>query len=60
MKTEESQVTLIKLMADEGKTFARKSDGEVLGTVLYLGKFDVAENYEEIDQPIEEEINVTN
>jgi hypothetical protein len=45
------------IIASEGKTFARKDDGTVLGTRLWLGKNDSAENYIEVDipPPVEEE-----
>lgn len=50
---------IVKLIADEGKIFARKDDGTVLGYTLHLGKNDNPDNYIEVDKPIEEEEDVT-
>lgn len=38
------------LMANEGKTFRRIADGEILGEMLTLGVGDRPENYEEVDK----------
>lgn len=42
---------IVKLIAPQGKVFARKEDGEVLGGVLWLGNGDSADNYVEVDKP---------
>lgn len=41
----------INYIADEGKVFVRKSDGEVMGFGLGLGSSDSIENYYEVDCP---------
>lgn len=51
MKIETMQ--LVVLVADEGKTFARKEDNEILGTTLYLGINDSPDNYIEVLIPEE-------
>lgn len=43
----------INYIADEGKVFVRKSDGEVMGYGLGLGSSDSIENYYEADCPAE-------
>lgn len=43
----------INYIADEGKVFARKSDGEVMGFGLGLGSSDSIENYDEVECPAE-------
>lgn len=43
-----------RLIADEGKTFKRVSDNEILDTIITLGKYDKAENYIEVDKPKDE------
>ena len=43
----------INYIADEGKVFVRKSDGEVMGFGLGLGSSDSIDNYEEIECPSE-------
>ena len=50
MKTEKTQYYTI-LTADEGKTFKRIADGEILGAALTLGVNDSAANYQEVDAP---------
>lgn len=35
-------------IADEGKTFVRKSDGRRMGAELWLGEFDMIANYDEV------------
>ena len=50
-----------KHYAQEGKVFRSKIDGAILSNILILGKNDLLDNYEEIDEPIyteEEEENV--
>lgn len=47
---------LVQLKADEGKIFARKDDGTMLGYTLHLGVNDSPDNYIEIDEPKEEEV----
>ena len=49
MKTRDS----INYIADEGKVFVRKSDGEVMGFGLGLGSSDSIENYDEVECPSE-------
>lgn len=54
-----------KLIADEGKVFRCKCHGAILGDEVYLkeimkdGKLEVdtPDNYEEIDEPVREEID---
>lgn len=41
----------INYIADEGKVFVRKSDGEVMGFGLGLGSSDSIENYDEVECP---------
>lgn len=53
MKTETMQ--LVVLVADEGNTFARKEDNEILGATLYLGINDSPDNYIEVPIPEEPE-----
>lgn len=48
------EVTLITLIADDGKTFMRKSDNEILGNKITLGINDDTDNYIEIDDTSEE------
>lgn len=43
----------INYIADEGKVFVRKSDGEVMGFGLGLGSSDSIENYDEVECPSE-------
>lgn len=43
-------------LADEGKTFIRKSDGFVMGTGIDLGVNDSILNYEEVDLTEENDI----
>ncbi len=56
------------LIADEGKDFRRKGTEEIFGEEIYLGysyyingvlqnppHYDVPEDFEEIDKPVEEE-----
>ena len=56
------------LIADEGKVFRRKGTEEIFGEEIYLGysyyingvlqnppHYDVPEDFEEIDKPVEEE-----
>ena len=43
----------INYIADEGKVFVRKSDGEVMGFGLGLGSSDSIENYDEVECPAE-------
>ena len=43
------------ITADEGKTFARKADGEVVAPEIILGCLDAPENYMEIDIPVVED-----
>jgi len=40
-----------KLTADEGKIIVNKSDSEINGKIFYLGIYDNADNYEEINEP---------
>ena len=47
------QVITSKMLADEGKVFVRKSDGEVMGFGLGLGSSDSIENYDEVECPSE-------
>ena len=54
MKTTETHVTLIHLIADENKVFKRKEDNEIFGSELWLGSEDSQDNYVEIDKPLEE------
>lgn len=49
MKTRDN----INYIADEGKVFVRKSDGEVMGFGLGLGSSDSIENYDEVECPSE-------
>ncbi len=51
MQIEETQVTIVKLTAEPGKTFARKEDGGILSPELWLGKEDRPESYAEVDIP---------
>jgi hypothetical protein len=48
------KIQMYHIQAEPGKIFARKSDNEPLGTDLWLGIEDRAENYIEIDPPAEE------
>ena len=41
----------IRITADAGKTFVKKGTDTVIGSEIWLGKGDNAENYEEIDIP---------
>ena len=43
----------INYIADEGRVFVRKSDGEVMGFGLGLGSSDSIENYDELECPSE-------
>ena len=43
----------INYIADEGKVFVRKSDGEVMGFGLGLGSSDSIEIYDELECPSE-------
>ena len=43
----------INYIADEGKVFVRKSDGEVMGLGLGLGSSDSIDNYDELECPSE-------
>lgn len=45
---------MVKLVADEGKVFARKDDGTILDSILHLGINDSPDNYIEVDRPEEE------
>ena len=36
-------------IADEGKTFARKTDNKHIGWIISLGEGDSIDNYEEVD-----------
>ena len=36
-------------IADEGKTFARKTDNKHIGWIISLGEGDTIDNYEEVD-----------
>lgn len=49
------ETTLIKIVADNGKTFARKDSGEILGREIWLGKEESPDNFIEIDIPVETE-----
>lgn len=48
MKTTSTQVTLVKLEAAEGMTITDKAERKVLSKLIYLGKNDSPDNYEEI------------
>lgn len=54
MQSEQIQTTIAKLTADPGKIFRRIGEEALLGTIIWLGKNDKEENYEEVDQPVEE------
>lgn len=47
MKTEIIQLN--KITAEEGYVFKSKESGEIIGNVIYLGKNDSADNYEEVE-----------
>jgi hypothetical protein len=49
MKIEENHIT-----AEKGKVFRHKESGDIISNELWLGILDSADNYEEIDKPIEE------
>ena len=57
MKSQE--ITLIKYQADEGKVFAKKSNGEIVGRIICLGVNDSIDNYEEVDEPLQSTDNDT-
>ena len=40
--------------AEEGKIWKSKITGDVLSSELYLGKEDSINNYEQVDEPVEE------
>lgn len=54
-----------KLIADEGKVIRCKCHGVILGNEVYLRKImkdgklyiDIPDNYEEIDEPVREEVD---
>jgi len=50
MEVKDIAVTLREITAADGKILANK-DGDIIGTRIYLGKFDAPENYVEIDMP---------
>lgn len=61
--TEEVEITITSLIADEGKTFRCLENGFVGGTRIDLGTNDSEENYEEVDdlkylerQAVEQEV----
>ena len=45
----------IHITADKGKTFVKHGTAEIIGSEIWLGKGDSAENYEEVE--IVEETN---
>lgn len=46
-----------KYYSQEGKVWKKISDGKLLSNFLVLGVNDNIENYEQVDEPIEEEKN---
>jgi hypothetical protein len=48
-------ITVTKITASEGKTFASKETGKILSNQMYLGSVDSLDNYTEVDEPKEEE-----
>lgn len=48
-------INIVHLVASEGKIFAHKETEEILGSSLWLGKEDSADNYIEVDIPVEQE-----
>lgn len=46
----------VTVTAESGKVFKSKITGDILTDKLYLGCNDKAENYEEIEMPLEEEV----
>jgi len=49
-----AQITIKKIKASSGKVWKHKTSGAVLSETIYLGKNDVLENYEQINEPVEE------
>lgn len=52
------KINIVHIVADDGMTFARKEDNEILGTTLYLGINDSADNYIEVPIPEDKDEDV--
>lgn len=50
----ETSIFFTTLIADDGKTLKRVSDGVILGERITLGKYDSEFNYIEVDKRVEE------